>query len=145
MNDAKTYLTCKEASNLLGFTQRHILNLIKNGKLSADRDEGGKYYIQKSEFFRAFPHAMRIEQARTEEKSSGTESMKALEEKIKHLEEIVDEKKKQNEFLTEQLGNFTQEKFKMLDAINSHARLLEYKETGESNSSKTKWWSFSKK
>lgn len=154
MKDEKSWLTCREVGELLNCTQRHALNLIKSGKISADRDEGGKYYVQKSEFFRVFPDAKKVEIDRSESKLAGKEDMKFLEEKIKHLEEMMNEKKKQNEFLTEQLSNFTEEKSKMLDAINGHTRLLEYKETsGKSASSSDEksskksldWWPWKRK
>lgn len=43
------------------------------------------------------------------EKSGGSEAMKMLEEKIRHLQKMLDEKSK------------------MLDALSNHARFLEYK------------------
>lgn len=149
MNKEKTWLTCREASVLLNYTQRHMINLIKKGKITADKDEDGKYYINKSEFFRVYPNAMKVEVDGTSEKSMEGHARKLLEEKIRHLQEIVDEKKKQNEFLTEQLSNFTHEKSKMLDAINSHARLLEFKETtgksSEQATNKIPWWPFKRR
>ncbi len=149
MYNEKSWLTCREAAALLNYSQRHILNLIKKGKLSADRDEDGKYYIQKSEFLRVYPNAIKVETDGISEKSMEGHTRKLLEEKIKHLQEMVDEKKKQNEFLVEQLSNFTHEKSKMLDAINSNARLLEFKETAgksyEKNSNKISWWPFKKR
>lgn len=153
MTSEKTWLTCREAGVLLKYSQRHIINLIKKGKVSAQKDEDGKYFIEKSEFFRVYPDAMNVEALGTDEKSIGSEAMKVMEEKIRHLQEMVDEKKKQNEFLAEQLGSFTQEKSKMLDAINSHARLLEFKETAGKSSSPYvdqakrvfEWWPFKRR
>ena len=152
MTEEKNWLTCREAASILNYSQRHIVNLIKNGKLSAQKDEDGKYYIQKSEFFRVYPNTMKQEKVGTVEKLLGNESVKFLEEKIRHLQEMVDEKKRQNEFLTQQLNNFTEEKSKMLEAINSHTRLLEFKETTvKSNSTKPEhkslnWiWPFKKR
>lgn len=132
MNNEKTWLSCSEAAVLLNCSHRNISNLIKKGKLSAGRDETGKWIIDKSEFFRAYPDAMSMETPGTGEKNTGDQTMKVLEEKIKHLQDMVDEKKKQNEFLLSQLSVNTEEKSKMLDAINSHTRLLEYKETASS-------------
>lgn len=140
MKDEKSWLTCKEVAVLLNFTQRHIHNLINSGKLSAERDESGKFYINKSEFFRVYPETMSIRKPRNGAKSAlkstakfpeekGQETTKFLEEKVRHLQEMVAEKNRHNDFLVEQLSNFTQEKSKMLDAITSHTRLLEHKET----------------
>lgn len=129
MNNEKTWLSCKEVAELLECSHRNIPNLIKKGKLSASRDDLGKWIIDKSEFFRAYPDAMNVEKTGTDEKNIGNQTMKVLEEKIKHLQEMVDEKKKQNEFLLTQLNINTDEKSKMLDAINGHTRLLEFKES----------------
>ncbi len=150
MNNEKTWLTCREAGALLKCTQRNVLNLIKKGKISAERDENGQYFIQKSEFFRVYPDAMKVEVAGSKEKSEEIITMQMLEEKIRHLEEMMSEKNKHNDFLTEQLSNFTDEKSKMLDAINSHARLLEHKESHTSSTGCLKkarsWaWPFKKK
>lgn len=152
MTNGKTWLTCREAAKLLNFSQRHIGNLIKKGRIKAEKDEDGRYFIEKSEFFRVYPHAMKAEKDGTDEKPMENESKKFLEEKIKHLQEMIDEKRRQNEFLAEQLATFTEEKFKMLDAINSHARLLEYKETtgktkaveNEGHGKLFEWWPFKK-
>lgn len=154
MTEEKTWLTCKEAAILLNFTQRHILNLINKGKISAERDETGKYFIQKAEFFRVFPEALQVEPDGKDAKSLEKDTTKVLEEKIRHLQEMVDEKKKQNDFLTQQLNHFTEEKSKMLDAIASHTRLLEFKETSGKSYTSSKenkisknfdWWPFKKR
>ncbi len=148
MKIEKSWLTCREAASLLNYTQRHIVNLIKKGKLSADKDENGKYFIEKSEFFRVYPNATKGEPPRTEEKPAGNNSLEFLEEKIRHLQELVQEKNKHNEFLAHQLDNFTHEKSKMLEAINSHARLLEYKESTIKYTEDNKiasWWPFKKR
>jgi hypothetical protein len=142
MKVEKTWLSCREAAGLIGCSQRHMLNLIKKKNLSFERDESGKYIIQKAEFFRVFPEAMKVELDGKVEKSGGNEAMKVLEEKIRHLQEMMEEKKKQNDFLLGQLSITSDEKSKMLDAINNHARLLEFKETGGKGFN---WWPFRRK
>lgn len=151
MREDKTWLTCRQAAELIGCSGRHMLNLIKKKNITTERDESGKHIIQKVEFFRVFPDAMHVEIDRSNEKSGGNEVKKLLEEKIRHLQEMLDEKKKQNDFLLGHLDINTNEKSKMLDAINNHARLLEFKETGSkapSSRSEKKgfnWWPFKKK
>ena len=129
MIEDKPWLTCREVSVLLGCSQRHVLNLIKKKNISVNRDESGKYFIDKSEFYRVYPDVMNQEKPGTTTKTIEDSTMKLLEEKIKHLEAMIDEKNKHSEFLKEQLSNFTDEKSKLLDAINGHTRLLEYKES----------------
>jgi len=149
MDGGKNWLSCKEVASILGYTQRHIINIIKKGKLSARRDETGQYFIDKSEFYRVYPESSKIELTGSSSKSIEESIKKFLEEKIRHLEELLGEKNKLNEFLTEQIQNFNQEKSKMLEAINSHARLLEYKESAISNKTretpKKKWSLFKRK
>lgn len=127
----KSWVTCKEAAVILNYTQRHIINLIKKGKISAERDENGKHVIQKAELFRVYPDAFPKEIEETEKNIFGYENKRLLEEKIKHLQELLEEKRRQNDFLTQQLNNFTEEKLKLIETINGHIRLLEYKESSE--------------
>lgn len=131
-DDNKTYLTCKDIAKLLGVTHRHVLNVLSKKNISTEKDESGKHIVQKSEFFRVFPKLMNKEQSGTEEKSDGNQAMKLMEEKIRHLQEMLDEKKKQNEFLMGQISLGDDKQTKMLDAINAHSRLLEFKEATKS-------------
>jgi len=133
-NDNKTYLTCKDIAKLLNITHRHVLNVLSKKNISTERDESGKHIVQKSEFFRVFPELMHKSEHGTEEKSDGNQAMKLMEEKIRHLQEMLDEKKKQNEFLMGQININDDKQSKMLDAINSHSRLLEFKEATNSPS-----------
>ncbi|WP_425169078.1 helix-turn-helix domain-containing protein [Legionella sp.] len=47
--------TINEAAEISDFSARHIQGMIKKGKLSAIRTEGGNYLIDKSVFYRVFP------------------------------------------------------------------------------------------
>jgi predicted site-specific integrase-resolvase len=135
----KNWLTCKEAATILGYGTRQMLNIIKKGKISAERDESGQYFIDKSEFYRVYPDGKRRQSEAGSTKNSAEEiPKKLLEERIKHLEEMILEKNKVIELVKEQLYNFTQEKSKMLEAINGHTRLLEHHENKKSSG----WWPF---
>lgn len=147
MTEEKTWLTSKEAAALLKCTQRHVLNLIRKNNISVERDESGKYFIHKSEFYRVFPHLLKDSQPRNEEKLPRKNSVEFLEEKIRHLQELVDVNKRHNEFLSGQISTFTEEKSKMLDAINGHTRLLEHKKSSSCSQNSKKrfnWWPFSR-
>lgn len=128
MNDEKIWLTCKDMAQLLGVTRRHVLNVLDKKNISAEKDENGTLIVQKAEFFRVFPNLMNAENPGKDGKSDGNSDMKLLEEKIKHLQEMLDEKKKQNEFLIGQINLGDEKQTKMLDAISAHSRLLEFKE-----------------
>ena len=122
MNTEIPWISCKEAAEALNFTQRHIVNLIKKGKLKAEC-ENGKYFIPKDDFFRVFPHVVKQD----ENKCVENIAIKFLEEKISYLEDIIIEKRKENEFLREQLNRSTSEKSKMLDRLNGYINFLEQK------------------
>lgn len=131
-DDSKTYLTCKDIAQLLNVTHRHVLNVLAKKNISTVKDESGKHIVHKSEFFRVFPELMNKSVNGKQEKLDGNQAMKLMEEKIKHLEAMLDEKKKQNEFLIGQISVNDDKQSKMLDAINSHSRLLEFKESTKS-------------
>lgn len=131
-DDNKTYLTCKDIAKLLNVTHRHVLNVLAKKNISTEKDDSGKHIVQKSEFFRVFPNLMNVENTGKDGKSQGNQDMKLMEEKIRHLQEMLDEKKKQNEFLMAQISVNDLKQEKMLDALNGHTRLLEFKETGKS-------------
>lgn len=135
MKEEVSYLTPKQAGDLAGYTARHMLNIIKSGKLSATREDGC-YYIEKSEFFRVFPDAHRENQRRNDR--NVTEDQARIEAEIENrfLKESLADKERQNDYLKEQLENFTREKAQMLEAINSHSRLLEHKEATKAPSTK---------
>lgn len=128
-NNNKTYLTCKDIAKLLNVTHRHVLNVIAKKNISTEKDESGKHIVQKAEFFRVFPHLINKQDNGNDEKSVGNQAMKVLEEKIRHLQEMLDENKKHNEFLMNQISIGEDKQSKMLDAINSNSRLLEFKES----------------
>lgn len=127
MKDSFSFLTPKQAGDLAGYTARHMLNIIKSGKLTATREDGN-YYIDKSEFFRVFPDAHKKSQAGNERNQTEEQARIQAEIENKFLREAMIDKEKQNDFLKQQLENFTAEKQFMLQAITSQARLLEHKE-----------------
>lgn len=124
MSDNSSSISTREAAEALGCTARYIQKLIKNGKLSATRTDGGNYLIDKSEFYRVFPDA--FVSKRTEANNSETYSSHVLEAEIRHLKEMLSEKNKQNEFLCEQLEAAHTEKSVLLNTLSSNQKLLEH-------------------
>lgn len=135
MNGERKWLRPSEAAKLLGLTSRQVTNLIVQGDMRAERSETNRYYIEKDEIDRYIStlkiHPKERTQANTKEKVSA----RLLEEKINYLEKTSSDKQQQIDFLKQQLSNFTLEKSKMLDAINSHTKLLEHKEKSETKKS----------
>lgn len=104
--------------------------MVKKGKLSATRDDGGNYLIDKSEFYRVFPDA---HTKRSHANNDSNSSRIVLEIEVQHLKEMLAEKSKQNEFLHKQLETATIEKTILLETLSSNQKLLEH-----SNKSKRK-------
>jgi len=145
LKDSPAYITPAVAAELLDYTTRHIQNMIRKGKISAKREDG-KYYIEKSEFFRVFPKAYK----RTPEAKMADETMDAekLEIEIKYLKESAADKDKQIEYLKKQLEETLIKENKLIDTVNSNARLLEYKAAQiqeETTRKSSRWFGRNKK
>lgn len=124
MKESSSYLTVSQAAVLVGCTPRHITKCITQGKLSASKEDG-KYYIDKSEFFRVFPDAHLKEQQGNPEKQKLEIERIKLENAM--LKEISQYKDKEIEFLRSQIDAFNKKESQMLETIQTHTRLLEYK------------------
>lgn len=123
MSEESSSLSTRIAAEIAGCSARHIQSLIKKGKLSAKRDDGGNYLIDKSEFYRVFPDAhTKRTVTHTDEQGSRT----ALEVEVKYLKEILAEKAKQNEFLHRQLEAANTEKSALIETLTSNQKLLEH-------------------
>ena len=123
MSEENSSLSTRMAAEIAECSARHIQNLIKKGKLSATRDEGGNYLIEKSEFYRVFPDA---HAKRTLANNDNESSRTYLEVEVRHVKEMLAEKSKQNEFLHKQLETATAEKTILLETLTSTQRLLEH-------------------
>jgi len=123
MSENISLLSTREAAEIAGFSPRHIQGMVKKGKLSATRDEGGNYLIDKAEFYRVFPDA---HIKRSHANDDNNSSRIVLEAEIKHLEAMLAEKNKQNEFLHKQLETATTEKTMLLETLSSNQKLLEH-------------------
>jgi len=123
MSEESSSLSTRIAAEIAGCSARHIQSLIKKGKLSASRDDGGNYLIDKSEFYRVFPDAhTKRTVTNTDEQGSRT----ALEVEVKYLKEMLAEKAKQNEFLHKQLEASNIEKSALIETLTSNQKLLEH-------------------
>lgn len=123
MSENNSSISTREAAEIAGFSPRHIQGMVKKGKLSATRDDGGNYLIDKAEFYRVFPDA---HTKRSQANDDNDSSRIVLEEEVKHLQAMLAEKGKQNEFLHKQLETATVEKAMLLETLNSNQKLLEH-------------------
>lgn len=141
------YLTAREAAELAGCSTRHVQVQIKLGKMSATRTETGSYLIEKSEFYRVFPDAFKPTAPRTDANEDEKNARTLLENEIKYLKQMLEEKEKNTEFLKDQMNRIT-------TALTSNARLLEDKtnkeherqeQQREASETKKKFWPFGKR
>ena len=128
MSEENSLLSTRIAAEIAGCSARHIQSLIKRGKLSASRDDGGNYLIDKSEFYRVFPDA---HTKRTVTHDDELSSRTALEVEVRYLKEMLTEKAKQNEFLYKQLGASNIEKSALIETLTSNQKLLEHSSKGK--------------
>jgi excisionase family DNA binding protein len=128
MSENNSSISTREAAEITGFSARHIQGMIKKGKLSASRDDGGNYIIDKSEFYRVFPDA---HNKRSQANNDNDSTRIVLEMEVQHLKEMLAEKNKQNEFLHKQLETATTEKTMLLETLSSNQKLLEYTSKGK--------------
>ncbi|MGC1181380.1 hypothetical protein [Legionella sp.] len=128
MSEENSLLGTRIAAEIAGCSARHIQSLIKKGKLSASRDDGGNYLIDKSEFYRVFPDA---HTKRTVTHTDEQDSRTALEVEVKYLKEMLAEKAKQNEFLHKQLEAANTEKSALIETLTSNQKLLEHSSKGK--------------
>jgi excisionase family DNA binding protein len=112
MGEQLTKISAKEASEIAGCSIRKIQKMVKSGVISAQRGGGGKYLIDKSEFYRVFPDRMERPDAKPVREPS--------EQEIRLLKE-------QNEFLKEQLQIANEEKKSLLKTLESTQKLIELK------------------
>lgn len=115
MNDNYSRIDAKQAAQLVGCSTRKIQKIIKDGTLSAYKDKGNKYLVDKSEFYRVFPDLM--------PRTVANESELFREQEGNQLLFI----KEQNEFLKEQLEHANGEKRSLLSALENAQRMIEFK------------------
>jgi len=115
MGEQSSRIDVKQAAELAECSTRHIQKIIKNGTLSAHKDKGNKYLIDKCEFYRVFPDLMPRTVANFREPSREQEDNQLL-----FLKE-------QNKFLKEQLEYAHSEKKSLLSALENAQRMIEYK------------------
>lgn len=142
MKDSFSWLTPKQVGQLVGYSARHVQNLIVSGKLSATKEDG-KYYIDKAEVFRVFPKAHKKEQEGNNSQQEAEKERLAFENSI--LKDTASKKDKEIEFLRNQIEFISLEKTKMLDAIVSTTRILEHKNNNlKDKNTGRKWKDFFK-
>jgi hypothetical protein len=139
MSEKDAWLTPKQAAELVGLSTRVIQKRCEKGDIPHQKEDG-KYYIQKADFFRMYPEAHRREQHGNASQRDIDHARMSVENEL--LKQMLEQSKKEVDFLKGQANVSTEEKKQMLEAINHHARLLEHKETSKvdnASSHKRRW------
>jgi excisionase family DNA binding protein len=114
MVEQSTLIGAKQAAELIGCSTRHVQKQVKDGILSATRDKGNKYLIDKSELYRVYPDLM----------------VRTTTNKLENFRENDDPQvkllKEENAFLKEQLNSANNEKKQILSALENAQRLIEF-------------------
>lgn len=135
MKDSNSWITPKQAAEILECSTRAVQKYITSGKLCASKEDG-KYFIDKSEFFRVFPKAHKKER---EGNSALQEAERTrLEHENEMLKDANSQKDREIEFLRSQIETHSQEKNKILDALVSQTKLLEHQKQPR-NTAKGSW------
>jgi predicted site-specific integrase-resolvase len=112
-------LTVRHITDILKVSERTVLRQIKSGKLSASKNEEGKWVIDKSEFYRAYPD--HHPQATKGESDTPVKNMSDDLQK-----ELTASLKQQIATLEEQLRLSNKEKESILETLQSNQRMLEH-------------------
>jgi FtsZ-binding cell division protein ZapB len=104
-------LTLGEAAKASTVTKSAISKAIKNGRISAHKDEKGYYQIDPAELFRVFPVDTGNSQATVEsvQKETGMETS-GLQSTVEHLRELLDEIKNERDDLRQRLDKSEDER-----------------------------------
>ena len=116
-----TLLTAAQCAENVGVSKRTIQNKIKQGKLSAIRDDNGFYLVDSSELMRVYPSANNQEK----HQECSRENIYEVRSKIVTLETENQGLKKQIEILTKQLDKSENREEKLLKIASETQKLLE--------------------
>jgi len=116
----KAALTTKQAAEESGMSARHIQRMIITGKLSATKDDSKNYMIDRAEFYRVFPEAHTRASIRQKPQDDGDSSRQALETEVRHLQAMLTEKDKKNEFLQKRLESSEAKEAALIETLNSN-------------------------
>ena len=119
-----TRISVTECAKLLGITSRAVQKYIKEGKISAVKNEKGRYEIDKSEFYRVFADAYISEQPKEKYANNNSDSATIKDVEIKNLKEKIYLLKEQlADAKARELRHEVREK-ELIAIANNHSKLL---------------------
>ena len=121
-----TTLSVTNCAKMAGVTARTIQNRIKNGKLSATRDESGHYKVELCEFLRLYPNATDGEKQEEEITEVREDKNIILTQNVALLEQELKSIKRENEMLLDQLNKSEAREKDLIETLKGNTRILEH-------------------
>ena len=119
-----TRISVTECAKILSITSRAVQKYIKEGKLSAAKNEKGKYEVDKSEFYRVFPDAYVNEKPKEKYANNNIDHSAIKDVEIKHLKEQVYLLKEQLTDAKEREIRHELREKNLIEIANNHTKLL---------------------
>jgi len=132
-----TRLNISQAARAAGVSRGTLYNHIKKGRLSVEKGDDGRTYVQVAELQRVFD-TLNVEQVSIEQ--SHSVNVPALDA---GQQALVDALRRENELLRNQLEQANIEKLALLDVLKSQTRLLQAPRDALAEGNKPRqrrWW-----
>jgi len=134
-----TKLNISQAARAAGVARGTLYNHIKKGRLSAERDDRGRFYVQVAELQRVYD-TLNVERVST----LSAEQFQGVNPPTLDAgqQALVDALRRENELLRNQLEQANIEKLALLDVLKSQARLLQAPKDAlaEREPRRRRWW-----
>ncbi len=132
-------LNISQAARAAGVSRGTLYNHIKKGRLSVEKGDDGRTYVQVAELQRVYD-TLHVEQVSTlSTEQSHSVNVPALDA---GQQALVDALRRENELLRNQLEQANTEKLTLLDVLKSQARLLQAPRDvqAEGKPRRRQWW-----
>jgi len=129
-------LNISQAARAAGVSRGTLYNHIKKGRLSVEKGDDGRTYVQVAELQRVYD-TLHVEQVST----LSTEQSHSVNVDAGQ-QALVDALRRENELLRNQLEQANIEKLSLLDVLKSQARLLEAPRDAQAGGKprRRRWW-----
>lgn len=120
-------LSAKQAADAVGMTKQGIIKSIRNGRLSAAKDNKGQWQIDPAELFRVYDAPKTVDPIPKSVSLRGhtPENTPKLEQEIVELRLKLEASERRNGDLENQLRKSEQRENKLMEVVQSQTRLLE--------------------
>ena len=105
-------LTLNSAAKEAGVSKSTLSDALRNGRLSAEKDDRGRYQIDPAELFRVFPRTGPDEQPEPKPNDAGNRENRGLEQEVealhRQIESLNREREREREQLSDQIADLRQ-------------------------------------